>query len=159
MLVIREGWTFAGSQHSILSTRGPITMQVFHARTVKTSRRARPCFWCGESITTGSPYALWRWAEDSVNCQTINVHPECREAWQNASACSEDYDTIEPGSEARGCWGGRCHPIPVVNEISSALSRRQAVASALQLAPGDPEYDEWIAFAAKLTEVTSERIQ
>jgi len=83
-------------------------MGVFHRREIQQSRKTRTCFWCGEEIESGQPYTVWRWRIGSRAAITIHVHPECGDAWDNASfhrAEGAEYVT-PPGEHERGKY--RC---------------------------------------------------
>ncbi len=68
---------------------------------VKKCRKNHSCFWCGETIERGSPYSWWLWVE-SGTIEKIKCHPECHDAWSDASEYEGDIYYCIPGEHERG---------------------------------------------------------
>lgn len=56
----------------------------FHEQSVKASRKARRCDWCGELINIGQSYESYRW-RDGSDGGTVVMHPECLQAMERTS--------------------------------------------------------------------------
>lgn len=56
----------------------------FHAKSIKAARKIRICEWCGELMLIGQPYESYRW-RDGDDHGTVQMHPECLEAFRRTS--------------------------------------------------------------------------
>lgn len=70
--------------------------------TINAARKQHRCDWCGECVEVGQPYKRWRWF-DGGEAMTVRVHPECKDALDEAA--HEEGGTIEftPFDNPRGC--------------------------------------------------------
>jgi hypothetical protein len=65
-------------------TGGAAVSDTFHEQSVKASRKARRCDWCGELINIGQSYESYRW-RDGSDGGTVVMHPECLQAMERTS--------------------------------------------------------------------------
>lgn len=79
--------------------------EIFAEKQGIKARKNHFCFWCPELIPKGTRYDAWTWA-DGGDITRVKVHPECREAWAEASANEPGalYET-EAHEHARGSTG------------------------------------------------------
>ncbi len=82
--------------------------ETFHERSVKSSRKRRVCYWCGDYINIGNPYESYRWRSygDSGSCE---MHPECRKACSKVAHAEGGWFTFGIGDFNRGCGCERGH--------------------------------------------------
>jgi hypothetical protein len=80
---------------------------------VKKSRKDHTCYWCGELIAKGSPYARWAWVDDGIS--TTKVHPECEAAWGEIAAEEGGYYEAMPYDNER----------PLVSTLQDAMEGRR----------------------------------
>ena len=76
---------------------------------VRSCRRRRRCYWCGEFIEIGQ--SLWKYV-DLVDGEIADFvfHPECEEA-HRTDPMEYDYDEgPEEGGHYRGCWCLKSEP-------------------------------------------------
>jgi hypothetical protein len=68
--------------------------------TVQKARKPHRCWWCDGRIEPGELYARWLWKEPGESPLAVEVHPECRAAWNTLEYGENE---VAAGEHCRGC--------------------------------------------------------
>ncbi len=85
--------------------------RTFNHRIVKRSRKQHECSWCAEDIKVGQPYYSYRWVADGCDAGSVQMHPECYSAMEQA-AKDDPWFTWSLGDFARGSTQPNSSEIP-----------------------------------------------